>query len=76
MCGPTLESHRVSHRTLSAVPNTSWRNTLGDTFNFSSFFGYAKLSILGRQFQLLPVVDRRANIFDPMMSSGVNSIYE
>ena len=37
MCGPTLDSFWVPHRTLSPVSKPSWRNTLEDTFNFSSF---------------------------------------
>ena len=40
--GPTLDSHRVRNRTLRHVSKPPWRNTLGDTFNFGSFFGYAK----------------------------------
>ena len=39
MCWPTLDSYRVPHQTLSPVSKPSWRNTLRDTFNFSSFSG-------------------------------------
>ena len=51
MCGPTLDFHRVPHRTLSPVSEPSWRNTLGDTFNFGSFLGMPKHPFLGPQFQ-------------------------
>ena len=39
MWGPTSDSHWVQQGTLSPVSKPSWRNTLGDTFNFSSFLG-------------------------------------
>ena len=50
-CGPTLNYHWVPHRALSPVYKPSWRNTLGDTFNFVSLFRMPKHPFLGPQFQ-------------------------
>ena len=49
--GPTLDSHWISHRTLSPVSKPSWRNTLGDTVDFGSFLGMPKHPFRGPQFQ-------------------------
>ena len=73
MCGPTLGSDQVPHRALSPVSNPPWRNTLRDTFNLRSFFVYAKSSILGPHFQLLPGVHSQVHIFEHTPRWDLNS---
>ena len=62
-CGPTFNSPWVAQGTMSPIFKPSWRNTLGDTFNFGSFLGMPKHPFLGPQFQAPNVFHWRPPIF-------------